>query len=262
MTDEVTSSKNDPRSPEQRFNVNVHPLSVGLAPDQIIWRYLDIHAALRTVMFNQLRFTRISRFRDEWESRRGAASRALIEEQDRGMAKFSQMPHRSWPNEHFDNFYRETNFVSSWTQVNPDHMAMWLAYTKSDASIAIGSTVRELSKTSTVDLGFADLGEIKYVDPDTWVHNSRDNRELLFVKRPAFNFEYEVRFAIMPLTAFQGSEQLDDYIELDIEPSAIQRLVANPYMDNSTFQLVIEILKNHNSNLQLEKSTIANKPSY
>lgn len=262
VNDEINSKVSYSQLPEQSCNLNVHALSDGLTPDQTIWRYMDLHAALRTVLFDKLRFTRVSKFRDEWESRRGSASRALIEEQDRGMAVFSQVPHHSWPNEHFDNFYRETNFVSSWTRVGPDHMAMWLAYTNSDASIAIGSTITDLSRTSIVNLAYADLGEIKYVDPDKWVHNSRDNRELLYVKRPAFDFENEVRFAIMPSSAFEKSDDLDDYYELKIESGAIQKLVAHPYMDEQTFELISIILQNHDLNLQLEKSVIANKPSY
>lgn len=262
MTSQDYQDENDPRPKEQRFSVNTHPLREGVDSVTPIWRYMDLHAALSTILMKRLRFTRVSRFRDEWESRRGAASRGIIDEQDRGMAAHSNTAHLPWPNKQIDNLYRDRNFVSSWTLENPNQMSMWLAYTNSEASVAIQSTISELGKLSTVGLDFADLGLIKYVDPDTWVHHSRDNRELLFVKRPAFEFEKEVRFAVQPFDAFSQAGHPKDYFGLPIKFTTISKIVVNPYMNGLTTDLLKEIVSKYGLPIKVEKSLVASRHTY
>lgn len=253
--------ENDPRGPEQLFHVNVHPLPEGMSTYSPIWRYMDLHAALTTLIFNSLRFTRVSRFRDEWESRRGVASRAEIEAQDRAISADSGTSYLRWPSEIFDNFYRENNFVSSWTRVDPDQMAMWLAYTNSDASVAIESTVQKLAQTSTLNLDYADLGKIEYVDPDVWIHGSRDNRELLYIKRPAFQFEEEMRFAIQPASTHSPAGNPNDYVSLAIKTDTVNKVIVHPYMPDNLYELLLGVVSKYQLNVVVEKTKIANKPT-
>jgi hypothetical protein len=254
--------ENDPRGPEQLIHVNVHTYPEGMDGNSPIWRYMDLHAALSTVIHNTLRFTRVSKFRDEWESRRGAASRAAIDALNKAIADDSGSAHLLWPFELFDNFYRENNFVSSWTRVDPDQMLMWLAYTNSDASVALESTISSLAQTSTLNLNYADIGEINYVDPDIWVHSSGDNRELLYLKRPAFEFENEVRFAIEPASTHSPSGNPEDHVSLAIKENTVSKIIAHPYMPENTYSLLTDVISKFQLNVLVEKTKIADKPTY
>jgi hypothetical protein len=245
----------------KRFSVQIRGDANPPALDSQLWRYISFEAALRTLLFNKLRFTRVALFEDEWEMRRGQTSQNDIEEVNRAISNDAKVPHMPWPFRAFEDHFRNTNFVSSWTRVSPEHMTMWLAYTKSYSSVAIESSIRKLSDFDTSGLDFATVGHVEYCDVDERENFSRDDRELLFLKRKCFEYEEETRVSIQSSNYTDDSGKLLDTFEIDIPQGTINRVIAHPKMESQTFELLRALVFQIDEDVEVAMPKISQKPS-
>lgn len=166
-----------------------------------------------------------------------------------------------WPFRAFEDYFRNINFVSSWTKVSPENMTMWLAYTNNHSSVAIQSTFGKLSKFETKNLDFATIGQIEYCDVDNKVHYSRNDRELLYLKRDCFEFESEVRLSIQVNNPFDDAGKKLKTFEVEIPPGTIEKVIAHPKMDNQTFELLESLVHQADQNIKVVRPKISARPS-
>lgn len=261
VSGECQSTEMNSQTDSNNFAVQIRDNSDSPDLDSKLWRYISFEAALRTLLFNKLRFTRVALFEDEWEMRRGQKSQENIEEVNKAISNHAQVPHMPWPFRFFEDYFRNTNFVSSWTRVSPEHMTMWLAYTKSYSSVAIESSLRKLSDFDTRGLDFATVGQVEYSDIDEKENISRDDRELLFLKRKCFSFEEETRVSIQLSDHTDDSGKLLDTFEIDIPQGTINRVIAHPKMDSQTFELLRYLVFQIDQDVEVAMPKISQKPS-
>ena len=239
-----------------------------LAHSTTVWRYLEISAALDTLVRNRLRFTQVNSLDDQWEGRRGPASRKTLDDLENALAQHSGI---SFPNYSMRYGLEETNlrynnYISSWTTNSPDSMIMWLAYTKTSSSVALGSTIEKLHKGLVEDPLVGTIGLVDYVNQNTDPPKGYglDPQEELFRKRKAFSFEGEVRFLInKEFDPDHNGPNLADrptYHFENILRGTISTLIVHPNAPEE-FELLLETINSEmNLGILVERSAIATKP--
>lgn len=163
--------------------------------DDKIWRYMDFTKFVSILHYKSLHFTRVDTFRDPYEASIGSYLVEIekIDISESGLKTLDKIqPHR------------QKVFVNCWHINASESAALWKVYMKSDEGIAIQTTVRKLVtvlEASKNDLCF-DLASIEYdpnkilsttTTPNGKHHITFDMNKALYIKRPCFEYEHELR---------------------------------------------------------------------
>ncbi len=229
-----------------------------------VWRYLQADALFFTLLNATLRFTQVAEFQDHWEGLISSASRRRQTEIDEGIASHSGIPSPPQAFDHFENFNKYMNYVSSWSLNTPDKMLMWQAFTQGNDGIAIEVDLIEICQqlTSRVDAG--EIGLIDYANLEEVPAKSLHWREELFRKRPAFEHEKEVRIVIDHMfNGKSGTFQYSDFPKHHFEPidlSSIKAIQVHPYSTTELENSLINLVEKLALDIPVTRSTIADFP--
>lgn len=237
-----------------------------LKPEEPIWRYMSVTAALNTLFNSKLRFTQLRTLNDHWE---GAITPATITSQKDLMFQISEHFKREVPDQEenlrvMQLMNRFHNYVSCWTTNTPDQMQMWDSYSDSNEWCALRTTVGKLQNSLVEIPDVADIGAIKYVDPDIEPIDGIDMRREIYRKRNAFEYENEVRFTINTTFVRKDRERLlleePPYLFEDFDYNIIEALVIHPNASVQTEVTLERLLVNSKIRAKATRSSIARKP--
>jgi len=215
---------------------------------------MDFTKFISILHHKSLHFSRVDKFKDPYEASIGSY---LVEIEKRdisksGLRKLNELhPH-----------YQKV-FVNCW-HINPfESAALWKVYMKSDEGIAIQTTVRRLVtvlEASKNDLRF-DLASIEY-DPSKLIgttttpngdhHTVFKMNNALFIKRPCFEYENELRVFVR----FDKRESTGyDWPGLDIN-FLIEYIYVNPEAPQWIVSLIKDLAKSYKIKGKVLKSNI------
>lgn len=165
------------------------PVDPELSDNRVLRRYLDLSKFIDLLRTQTLYLCRADLFQDKFEGSFTPSLRAAIEE-----AYLHNKSNFSY--EKFKKELREGVYINCWTLGVNDNMALWELYGKSDASVAITTTVGRLRKEIAESplLGTTNLCKVEYVkhwnDPKI---NIIPYSNVFRYKVIAYDFEREVR---------------------------------------------------------------------
>ncbi|UCV28689.1 hypothetical protein [Ferribacterium limneticum] len=164
-------------------------ISSELSDNRVLRRYLDLPKFIDLLRTQNLFLCRADLFQDKFEGSFTPSLRAAIEEAySYNKSEFSY--------EKFKKELREGVYVNCWSLGVNDNMALWELYGKSDASVAITTTVGRLRKELAASnlLGVTSLCKVEYIKH--WNDPKIDiipYSNVFRYKVVAYDFEREVR---------------------------------------------------------------------
>ena len=221
--------------------------------DDKIWKYMDFTKFVSMLYYKSIHFKRVDKLKDPYDA---SISSYFVEIN----ATESEIKNIK---EH-EKEERKKLFVNCWHINNDtDSAALWKVYMKSDEGIAIQTTVKKLVtvlEASNIDLPF-DLASVNYnpselpsvtTTPNGTTTWSFSVKEALFIKRPCFRYENELRVFVR----FDEHKSTGyDWYDLDIN-SLIESICVNPEAPNWVFLLVRDLAKSYKIEGKVYKSKI------
>ena len=163
---------------------------------QKLWRYMDLSKFISLIEKKAVWLARVDTFRDKHEGRfpddmRKAVVKAYEQfgGNDRSVVKDA---------DDFQDYLRKNTFVSCWHKNFDENMVMWEIYGKDTNALAIQTTVERMKDNiDSSDLSGHSLmlKNVKYQQVDE-IPGVLDYEECIFIKRPHFSFEAEVRISL------------------------------------------------------------------
>ena len=214
-------------------------------PNTIVWKYLDLSKFLDLILSKKLFMSRSDKFEDQYE---GTFSEPTFEE----IKKLAEN------NPDFLKYYkshREQVAISSWHINENESFAMWQIFTQNSEGLAIQSTIGRLQKALTNENNFQQyIGEVNYIDYKKEYIPFDDLFFPFLFKRKSFQYEREVRI----LTDISSSGQrLNDGLKINVDlHHLIEKLYIHPKSENWYKRLVIELVKQLDFDITIEKSDL------
>ncbi|WP_121965819.1 DUF2971 domain-containing protein [Myroides sp. N17-2] len=216
-----------------------------LAPETIVWKYLDLSKFLALLLSNKLFMSRSDKFEDQYE---GTFSEPTFEE----IKKISK------DNPDFLHHYKQKRkniVVSSWHINEYESFAMWQIFTKNKEGIAIQSTVERLQKAMDAETRIDQyIGEVNYIDYKKELIPFDDEFFPFLFKRKSFQYEKEVRI-ISDATPLDIDVHEGIKINVDIE-QLIEKIYIHPKSEDWYKNLVLELMQKLNFKFHVEKSDL------
>jgi hypothetical protein len=252
--------------------------------EQKMYRYMEIEKLIFLITENALPLSRITLSNDPYE---GSYPKKIIEREKK---EFKQILGDMKPQDYRidkEEFIRKSKerelswrrnfFVSCWHANDYESEAMWRLYSNYQKGIAIQTdliTLIDELPDRYDNKGFKhgiQIAEVKYID--------FNNPEMSFfkpgfvetylLKRQAFNYEKEIRI-FTHLHCGWGNEKIgvepeieDDYILLNVNlKNIIKKIIIAPNSPSWYKKLILSILKKYGYDLEVENSSLAEKPSH
>jgi hypothetical protein len=160
-----------------------------------LWRYLPIGRFLWMIEQRSVYFARLAEFGDPFEASLPAQLRRRL---SRTPANFVDRLYQ---------LYANRAVIQCWHENEYESEAMWSRYVPGDEGIALSTNVGRIKAAIRGGPSNLVIARVRYIDHD--IEDVEDGPEFvpeapLFCKRRSYEFEREVRFAILP--AFAGSE--------------------------------------------------------
>ncbi len=262
-----------------------HPVCRLPQGDTRIWRYMDFTKLVSLLDTRALYFTNLERL-SEFDPFEGLYTRAnlanekwfqnlqydAIPEEMRkpGTAYADKTTFESYKKapilaRAFGKAQRSLTYVNCWHESSHESAAMWKVYLKSDEGIAIQSTVDRLKESlSNYEEFGVFIGEVIYVDFDTFIIPDDNLLAPYLHKRQSFEYEHELRALIWggqrgkmnlngPETAPAG---LNVATDLDI---LIEKIYASPRAEEWLVKLLKSICSHYNLNKEVVQSDLSTK---
>jgi len=262
-----------------------HPLCRLPRGDTRIWRYMDFTKLVSLLDTRALYFTNLERL-SEFDPFEGLYTRAnlanekwfqnlqydAIPEEMRkpGTAYADKTTFESYKKapilaRAFGKAQRSLTYVNCWHESSHESAAMWKVYLKSDEGIAIQSTVDRLKESlSNYEEFGVFIGEVIYVDFDTFIIPGDNLLAPYLHKRQSFEYEHELRALIWggqrgkmhlnsPETAPAG---LNVATDLDI---LIEKIYASPRAEEWFVKLLNSICSHYNLKKEVVQSDLFTK---
>lgn len=207
----------------ERIEKRVGKNSVALPTDvvcspgdtDILWRYMDFTKYVALLEEQALFFSRASNFADRFEG--------SFPLEQTSLSRLQEVIPVDDPNRHLMIAYaldapnvwesmRKWALVSCWHRGEVESAAMWKLYARSDAAVAIRTTVHRLREAlgapPPVPEGFAGgeayhFGVVEYIDYQTGHIPAGNFFAPLFRKRRSFEYEREVRVVMLRYPALE-----------------------------------------------------------
>jgi hypothetical protein len=232
---------------KQSFKMYKHNTNINLPsnPETKIWKYLDLSKFLDLLLSQKLFMSRSDKFEDQYE---GTFSEPTFEE----IKKLSK------DNPDFLDFYkthREKVVISSWHINEYESFAMWQIFTQNSEGLAIQSTIGRLQNALLPETDFEQfIGEVNYIDYKK-EYIPFDNLFFPFLfKRKSFQYEGEIR-VITDTT--QKNIKINDGLKIDVNINQlIEKIYIHPKSENWYKNLVIQLVKQLNFDIEIEKSDL------
>jgi hypothetical protein len=213
-----------------------------IAPDQIVWRYLDFWKFEEMLKKSALYFRRADCFKDPLE---GSLSIPEIH----GTSASDKAFHSTYGTRpDYESRYRGQNimkscvFVNCWHRNTRESERMWKEYTATAESVVITSSARALQRVLPQTIL---VSPVKYI-PQDFPRTEFDHSSLFFYKDTSFTYERELR-----LLRHLGENEILD-IQEDIGKNIpinlkllIHRVVLNKRIPDRVAQHVINLVKAH-----------------
>lgn len=214
-------------------------------PDTVVWKYLDLSKFLDLLLSKKLFMSRSDKFEDQYE---GTFSEPTFEE----IKKLAK------DNPKFLDYYkshREKVAISSWHINEYESFAMWQIFTQNSEGLAIQSTIGRLQNALEPEKKHSQfIGEVNYIDYKKEYIPFEDLFFPFLFKRKSFQYEREVR--IISDTS-ENNITLNDGLKIDIDINQlIEKIYIHPKSENWYKNLVIQLVKNLNFDIQIEKSDL------
>jgi hypothetical protein len=160
-----------------------------------LWRYLPIGRFLWMIQQRSVYFARLAEFGDPFEASLPAPLRERL---SRTPANFVDRLYQ---------LYANRSVILCWHENEYESEAMWSRYVPGDEGIALSTNVGRIKAAIRGGPSNLVIARVRYIDHD--IEDVEDGPEFvpeapLFCKRRSYDFEREVRFAILP--AFAVSE--------------------------------------------------------
>ncbi|MBK0371196.1 DUF2971 domain-containing protein [Flavobacterium agrisoli] len=214
-------------------------------PDTVVWKYLDLSKFLDLLLSKKLFMSRSDKFEDQYE---GTFSEPT----------FGEIKKLAENNPDFLKYYkthREHVAISSWHINEYESFAMWQIFTQNSEGLAIQSTVGRLQKALNPENNFNQyIGEVNYIDYKKEYIPFDDLFFPFLFKRKSFQYEREVR--IITDTSHTG-QKLNDGLKINVDlQHLIEKLYIHPKSENWYKKLVIELMKQLDFDIAIEKSDL------
>lgn len=239
--------------------------------DKSIWRYLDFYQLVSIIEREKLYFSPISEFQDHYEGSFPVADSIDGTFEDDEIVRFRQR-------------FPRCVFANCWHINSREAASMWNQY--DDRGIVIKSTVQNLRDSITESKRGVHLFKVRYIDYDE--DELSDHRlAAYFHKRKSFEHEREFRLLFIDYPPQKGAEDSDfpdefegpfDYItskkeipdekfvsgqyhniELD---NLIQEIRINPNRGDDFEDLVSNLVKRYNLDIEVKQSDLSSDPVY
>jgi hypothetical protein len=214
-------------------------------PNTIVWKYLDLSKFLDLLLSKKLFMSRSDKFEDQFE---GTFSEPTFEEINK-LAKDKP---------DFLDYYkshREKVTISSWHINEYESFAMWQIFTQNSEGLAIQSTIGRLQKALEPEKNHLQyIGEVNYIDYKKEYIPFDDLFFPFLFKRKSFQYEREVRI-LTDVTL--NNITINEGLKIDVNINAlIERVYIHPKSENWYKNLVIQLVKKLNFDIEIEKSDL------
>lgn len=216
-----------------------------LAPNTMVWKYLDLSKFLDLLLHKQLFMARSDKFEDQYE---GTFSEPTFVE----IQKLSE--HKPEFLEYYKN-HRKNVVISSWHINDHESFAMWQIFTKSKEGIAIQSTVDKIQKALALEHDFEQhIGKVNYIDYKTQ-HIPFDDAFFPFLyKRKSFIYEKEVRIIT---DASHSKDEIHEGLKIDVDvEKLISKIYIHPKSENWYKKLIFELIDRLNLDFEIGVSDL------
>lgn len=221
-----------------------------------IWRYMDLPKFLSLLESESLYFARADKLGDPFEGSFTEQNRTELG--DDYQAGFFQIYKK----------FRTTTLVNCWHLNEHESEAMWKLYSKSNAGIAVQSTYSRLIDALAKDNIFNQhIGLIKYIDYNSDTIDLSNAFNSFVCKRKSFEHERELRAIICldfinPGIAWPGTRVNHGlHISVDLN-KLIEKIHVAPNCDNWILDLIKSLVKRHNLNFEVIRSSMDDTPLY
>jgi hypothetical protein len=167
-----------------------------LEESQKLWRYMDLSKFVSLIETNALWMARVDTFRDQHEGRFPDDMRKIIEK----LYEKFELPEVTVVKDadDFQDYLRKNTFISCWHKNFDENMVMWEIHGRDTNALAIQTTVDDMRNninTSNLDGHSLKLKNVIYKNADE-ITEVLPYEECIFIKRPHFSFEQEVRISL------------------------------------------------------------------
>jgi len=172
-------------------------------PDEnaYIWRFIDLPKFLDFLHSGSLYFTRLDNMNDPYEGMMPDEYAEAVKAGRSAFGSLSQQIRRF-------AYFRSTYFVNCWHLSKHESDAMWKLYAGVDAGIALRSTYSRLKSALNECPDRVFLGTVNYSVES--VFGTVNGFKFVMHKRPAFEYEKEIRAVLWSATNMSRPVDFDD----------------------------------------------------
>lgn len=232
--------------------------------DAVVWRYLDLAKYVAMLQRHSLYLARADQLGDPFEGSYGIPNIAARPENFAFLTEIDRQ-HLSATYESFRYF----TYVNCWHHNQHESEAMWKLYATEDRGIALCSSIGALRESLSGDERIY-LGKVQYIDYRDTPINEDDPTLAYLYKRRSFVYEQEVRAVLNRVVEPRSTDSpraapdgQPSGIELPVELSKLlDRVIISPFSEDWFVQVVLAVSQRYDLKVPIEKSEIADKPSW
>lgn len=169
-----------------------------------VWRYMNYTSFMALLNSGSLHLTRCDQFDDHFEGivpeedarlQRDQYKDALVNKSRLTPGQLAEVLEKVWR-----KYQRHYVFINCWHISSHESAALWKLYGTAKESIAIQTTYDRLREVLPASY---QIGEVKYVDHETYMNREKDGFFSIMFKRKSFQHERELRVCYVDAYEFQ-----------------------------------------------------------
>lgn len=231
-------------------------VSAGLVGSNVLWRYLDAAKFFHLLHTRTLYLHRGDLFQDKFEGSFTASLRAQIE---KAIAEHDL----DITYDAFRKFIRENVFVNCWRKGTHDSMAMWSLYGGAQPSVAITTTVANLSNSLQLP-----MDGLVYIQKVTYTNHWRDPTlaidpysNVFAYKVKAYTYEQEVRILLDRATGKIERPAPKPGVSMPVDlPVLLRSIVLSPGAPEWFAELVRDMVQKSGLSTPVRRSRLEGMP--
>lgn len=239
--------------------------SIEINDDTVIWKYLDISKFISLISKKSLWLARVDTFKDEHEGvfpieMKQTLNKIYEEFEKNGKTKDGPIKNTS----DFQQYLIKNAYINCWHLNLDENMVMWEIYGKTENSIAIRTTVKDLKDS----LSKKDLKKFKHnIAFEPVIYEKPDNvpgrltyQSPFFIKRPHFHFEKEVRLFLSTYSTKRPT--IDTLVGHEISinlKTIIKDIYIHPDATDWFFEAVQALVDKFELSISVKKGLYGNK---
>jgi len=239
--------------------------SVEVNEETVLWKYLDISKFISLLSKESLWLARVDTFKDKHEGIFPLEMKQILDKIYKDFEKEDKTKDGSIQNtSDFQHHLIKNAYINCWHQNLDENMVMWEIYGKTENSIAIRSTVGDLTDSVSRN----DLKEYRSnIAFEPVIYEKLENipgkltyQSPFFIKRPHFKFEREVRLF---LSTYSTSNPIVDTpigIEISVNlETLIKDIYVHPDASNWFFEAVQSLIDKFEISVQVKRGLYGNQ---